>query len=148
MSGMQVHKFCRMSTRAVPLTHGLIPPLPPASHCLRLETQGGHHHGHLGHLRVSLTSRPFSASLTSTSQNKAGKQSPYLAPHPLLPPNQGNVCFLRKYKHEVFCAGAQGALLAALQVPLLLGACYTTQGPSRAPPRPKSPKCTSRIPRL
>lgn len=93
----------------------------------------------LGHLGVSPTSCPFSASLTPTSQNKAGKQSPYRAPHPFLPPSQENECFLRKYKHQVLCAGASSVLLTALQVPLIFGACYTTQGASRALPWPKPP---------
>lgn len=42
-----------------------------------------------------------------TSWHKAGKQFSFRSPRPLLPPNQGNLCFLRKHKHEILCAGPQ-----------------------------------------
>lgn len=109
-----------------------IPLCASSIHRAQWVVRGARVQGHLGHLGVSLTSPPCSASLTPSSQNKVGKQSPCWAPRPRLPPNQGNVCFLRKYKHRVLCAGAHRALLAVLQVPPILRACYTTQGASRA----------------
>ena len=64
----------------------------------------------------------FLVVLALTSQYKAGKQFPCWS-RPRTPrPQPGTVCFLRKYRHEVLCAGARRDLAGCPVSPSFLRA--------------------------
>lgn len=75
----------------------------PTSCCSRLDAPPGASWISVGQLDLTF----LLGHAHPTSWHRAGKQFPCGSRRPLLPPNQGNVCFLRKYKHEILCAGTQ-----------------------------------------
>lgn len=64
----------------------------------------------------------FLVVLALTSQYKAGKQFPCWSLPRTPRPQPGTVCFLRKYRHEVLCAGARRDLAGCPVSPSFSGA--------------------------
>lgn len=88
----------------------------------------------------------FLVVLALTSQYKAGKQFPCWSLPRTPRPQPGTVCFLRKYRHEVLCAGARRDLAGCPVSPSFSGAGVgggSAWDASRALPHPRPLKCIS-----
>ena len=85
----------------------------------------------------------FLVVLALTSQYKAGKQFPCWSHPRTRRPQPGTVCFLRKYRHEVLCAGARRDLAGCPVSPSFLRAGVSAWDTSRALPHPRPLKCIS-----